>query len=351
VALAQKPRATPTASAERAPVGGPGCEYRTGILYNVGQNTPAGEPIFVIARLGDGEASSALSRRRLINVSTFWTEFLTKGYGRRSMDGVRTMLWAGDVEAAQGELARAVEAHRQMILDALKVRNELVKQRRKLKEELEPEVRRAVAERHRGKVTKARLHSALMSAIAKHVNLGQRSEVTALFAIAPVALKVARLYEGIKGHKISAEEPVRVLRQSTFDFLAGDDRVEEGRRHEASGFKLYRIARNDEQLEVRAYRLNAPLIDLRLLMRHMEKAFEAAPNVVDGDAAVPDLPLWLRLFTPNAFLELTVLSEDRVLLNAVLSESEIVAGSEWSLIEKVFDAIAHSQQHNRRPDD
>lgn len=86
--MAQRPRATPTDSAESAPVGGPGCEYRTGILYNVGQNTPAGELILVIARLGDGETSSALSWRRLINVRTFWTVFLTKGYGRRSPEGI-----------------------------------------------------------------------------------------------------------------------------------------------------------------------------------------------------------------------------------------------------------------------
>lgn len=86
-------------------------------------------------------------------------------------------------------------------------------------------------------------------------------------------------------------------------------------------------------------------------MRHMEKAFEAAPNVVDGDTATPRLPLWLRLFTPNAFLEVTVLSEDRLLLNAVLNDSEGAAGDEWSLVEKVFDAIAHSQQHNRRSED
>jgi hypothetical protein len=266
------------------------------------------------------------------------------------MDGVRTMLWAGDLEAAQRALAEAVEAHRQMILDALEVRIELVRQRRQLKKELEPKVREAVAERHRGKVTKGRLHSALMSAIAEHVNLGQGKEVTALFAIAPVALKVARLYEGITGLKISANETVPVLRQGAFDFLAGDDRVEEGRSHEASGFKLYRIARNDEQIEVRAYRLNAPLIDPGLLMRHMEKAFKAAPNVVDGDPATLRLPLWLRLFTPNAFLELTVLSEDRLLINAVLNGSVGTAGDEWSLVEKVFDAIAHSQQHNNRPE-
>jgi hypothetical protein len=262
----------------------------------------------------------------------------------QQMDGVRTMLWAGDIQAAQDGLAGAVEEHRQMILDAIEVRNELVRQRRTLKEKLEPEARRAVAERHRGKVTKARLHSALMSAIAKHVNLGQRRDATALFAIAPVALKVARLYEGIMGRKLGAEEPVRVLRQGAFDFAAGDDRVEEGRSHDASGFKLYRIARTDEQLEVRAYRLNAPPIDLRLLMRYVGEALEAAPNIVDGDATAAQLPLWLRLFTPNAFLELTVLSRDRVLLNAVLSDREIAADGEWPLIDKVFDALAHSQQ-------
>jgi len=165
-----------------------------------------------------------------------------------------------------------------------------------------------------------------------------------LFAVAPVALKVARLYEGIMGSKLGAEEPVRVLRQGAFDFAVGNDRVEEGKSHDASGFKLYRIARTDEQLEVRAYRLYAPLIDLRLLMRYVEEALEAAPNIVDGDAAAPQLPLWLRLFTPNAFLELTVLGWDRVLLNAVLNDREIAAGGEWPLIDKVFDALAHSQQ-------
>ncbi|MCA1625345.1 MAG: hypothetical protein LC778_16410 [Acidobacteria bacterium] len=51
--------------------------WRNGLtLENITQSTPANETIIVIARLGDRDSKPNLSKRRLQNVRTYWTQYL-----------------------------------------------------------------------------------------------------------------------------------------------------------------------------------------------------------------------------------------------------------------------------------
>lgn len=54
-----------------------GCEYNTTILDSLAQKTGLDELIIVIARLGSNETKPNLNNRRLHNVRTYLTEFLT----------------------------------------------------------------------------------------------------------------------------------------------------------------------------------------------------------------------------------------------------------------------------------
>jgi hypothetical protein len=60
-----------------------GCEYNTAILDGLAQNTKPNELIIVIARLGPKDTKPNLNNRRLHNVRTYLTEFLTDSSVRR----------------------------------------------------------------------------------------------------------------------------------------------------------------------------------------------------------------------------------------------------------------------------
>lgn len=60
-----------------------GCEYNTAILDSLAQKTNLDELIIVIARLGSNETKPNLNNRRLHNVRTYLTEFLTDPSVRR----------------------------------------------------------------------------------------------------------------------------------------------------------------------------------------------------------------------------------------------------------------------------
>jgi hypothetical protein len=76
-----------------------GCEYNTAILDSLAQKTKLDELIIVIARLGSNETKANLNNRRLHNVRTYLTEFLTDPSVRRRPE---------TVVLAQGERAQDI---------------------------------------------------------------------------------------------------------------------------------------------------------------------------------------------------------------------------------------------------
>lgn len=64
------------------------CAYSLTVLDVVAQNTPKDETIIVIARLGEGEARRELNHRRLHNVRTYLTKFLTHEDVRRDPESL-----------------------------------------------------------------------------------------------------------------------------------------------------------------------------------------------------------------------------------------------------------------------
>jgi hypothetical protein len=68
------------ASAQTRPTG---CEYNTSVLDSLAQKTKLSELIIVIAHLGPKDTKPNLNRRRLHNVRTYLTEFLTDSSVRR----------------------------------------------------------------------------------------------------------------------------------------------------------------------------------------------------------------------------------------------------------------------------
>lgn len=65
-----------------------GCEYNTAILDSLAQKTRLDELIIVIARLGSNEMKPNLNNRRLHNVRTYLTEFLTNPSVRRKPETI-----------------------------------------------------------------------------------------------------------------------------------------------------------------------------------------------------------------------------------------------------------------------
>jgi hypothetical protein len=63
-----------------------GCEYNSAVLDVLAQKTSLDQLIIVIARLGSNEGRSNLNRRRLHNVRTYLTEFLTDPSVRRNTE-------------------------------------------------------------------------------------------------------------------------------------------------------------------------------------------------------------------------------------------------------------------------
>lgn len=63
-----------------------GCEYNSAVLDVLAQKTSLDELIIVIARLGSNEARSNINNRRLHNVRTYLTEFLTDPSVRRKSE-------------------------------------------------------------------------------------------------------------------------------------------------------------------------------------------------------------------------------------------------------------------------
>jgi hypothetical protein len=61
----------------------PSCAYRDAMLEGITEKTPADELIIVIARPGDDDTRSNLSRRRLYNVRAYWTQYLYEEYRRK----------------------------------------------------------------------------------------------------------------------------------------------------------------------------------------------------------------------------------------------------------------------------
>jgi hypothetical protein len=55
------------------------CEFSTALLDSLAQKTPAKEMIIVIAHLGDGDTRPNLNERRLHNVRTYLTHYITLG--------------------------------------------------------------------------------------------------------------------------------------------------------------------------------------------------------------------------------------------------------------------------------
>jgi len=65
-----------------------GCEFNNSVLTVLAQSTAADELVIVIARLGDSESRKNLNYRRLHNVKTFLTEFLTDVSVRRRQETI-----------------------------------------------------------------------------------------------------------------------------------------------------------------------------------------------------------------------------------------------------------------------
>ncbi len=74
-----------------------GCEYNTSVLDSLAQKTKLSDLIIVIAHLGPKDTKPNLNNRRLHNVRTYLTEFLTDSSVRRRPE---------TVVLAQGERAQ-----------------------------------------------------------------------------------------------------------------------------------------------------------------------------------------------------------------------------------------------------
>jgi hypothetical protein len=68
--------------------GSTGCEYNTAILDGLAQNTERNELIIVIARLGPRDTKPNLINRRLHNVRSYLSEFLTDASVRRAPETI-----------------------------------------------------------------------------------------------------------------------------------------------------------------------------------------------------------------------------------------------------------------------
>jgi hypothetical protein len=77
------------------------CASRTAALDGITQKVPPDELIIVIARPGDGDTRSDLSRRRLYNVRAYWSQFPPAEYRR----GAETIILAeGERFGGYGQL-------------------------------------------------------------------------------------------------------------------------------------------------------------------------------------------------------------------------------------------------------
>jgi hypothetical protein len=65
-----------------------GCEYNTAILDGLAQHTERDELIIVIARLGPKDTKPNLNNRRLHNVRSYLSEFLTDSHVRRAPETI-----------------------------------------------------------------------------------------------------------------------------------------------------------------------------------------------------------------------------------------------------------------------
>ena len=86
------------------------------MLDVISQRTPADEAIIVIARLGDKDLKPNLNKRRLQNIRTYWTQYLT-GSGKRNPETVivaegEPINGYGQVEFyVRGQLVEVFKAH------------------------------------------------------------------------------------------------------------------------------------------------------------------------------------------------------------------------------------------------
>jgi hypothetical protein len=78
------------------------CGDNIALLDVITQRTAADKLIIIIARLGDGETRANLNRRRLHNVRTYWTEYLTAEGARRKPQ--TAILAEGERVAGYGRL-------------------------------------------------------------------------------------------------------------------------------------------------------------------------------------------------------------------------------------------------------
>ncbi len=93
------------------------CGDNIALLDVLTQRTSPHKLIIVIAHLGDGEIKSNLNRRRLHNVRTFWTEYLTAKGARRKPETV--ILAEGERVKGYGRLEFYVDGK---LIGLLKIR-------------------------------------------------------------------------------------------------------------------------------------------------------------------------------------------------------------------------------------
>ncbi len=85
-------------------------------LENITQSTPANENIIVIARLGDKDLKPNLNKRRLHNISTYWTQLMGESVRRNRKtiilaEGERVKGY-GQIEFyVRGQLVEIVKVH------------------------------------------------------------------------------------------------------------------------------------------------------------------------------------------------------------------------------------------------
>lgn len=77
------------------------CAHRGAVIDVITQNAADDDLIIVIARLGDGDLRPNLNRRRLHNVSAYWTKFLNES-GRRKPETI--ILAEGEKVKGYGQL-------------------------------------------------------------------------------------------------------------------------------------------------------------------------------------------------------------------------------------------------------
>lgn len=256
---------------------------------------------------------------------------------------VKTMLWAGDIDAAQVEIGQVMPRYRDVINKALEFKKGLMARRRNVRKQLVAQLEETRARGDRRRALSAKETSFIRQETALRTRL-QTEEEVALFVIVPVAALAMRLYK-MFFNETEIQEKHEERKEYQQASLLIDENLDESsvRVHEGTGFRYLYVSYDNGRSETRAYRLNPPTLTSSTLIRTFQEIFETTVDVIEKPSEDLPWPLWLRAFTADALIELTVFDPGRVAINLT---TKIDADS-LDLILTVFKAIFIAQQEVR----